>query len=112
MLKVKVKATKKEARELLGMKNEFKAGGKKMMGENPESRQPEDSNRGYTPGNDLGEASIALPAVEQANGFPVVKPVASQVPDGYPEQARRKNNASRDMRCLLGRQKASNIVTE
>lgn len=80
---------------------------RKLMGENPESRQKEDSNKG--PASDIASAvkqTTTVPTSPEARvveGFDTVQPVNRTRPVGSVEAARQRNNRTRDMRTNLGR---------
>jgi len=122
--KVKIKATGKDAINLMDMKGEFRHGpykpttdvaalngdgstGGKMMDENPESRQAEDMHKSED--SDITskvEKTTTVPTSPEARpvqGYDTVKPVNRAMPADFPERARRANNQARDMRTNLGR---------
>ena len=79
----------------------------KIMKENPESRQKENSNKG--PDSDIAKKptpTAGVPTSPEAHvesGFDIVKTVSRTLPADCPEKARQKNNAARDARTNLGR---------
>lgn len=88
---------------------------KELMGENPKSRQAE--------GKDKGEKSqitktvketktVPTPEAAAVKGFDTVKQFDRSLKADAPEEARKKNNQSRDSRTNLGRTIASVPVLE
>ena len=79
----------------------------KLMKENPASRQKEGANKTET--TDITKPvkkSLNVPTTPEAvslQGFDTVAPVNRALPADAPEEARKKNNASRDARTNLGR---------
>lgn len=112
-MSLKIKAKGEDARELMDMKASFKAGGKPMMKENPASRNAEGDNGGPEHAKDYMDSQPSNVMEENVQqGYTIVKPVNSVMPEHYPESARRKNNQARDQRTNLGRGKAGIVEVE
>ena len=112
-LKTKIKATGKDAKELLGLKAE-RAGtrGAELMKENPASRQAEGKNKSEV--SDITKVVakttvVPTPEADPVQGFDVVKEVNRTLPADSPEAARRRSNKSRDLRTNLGKDFWTNV---
>lgn len=87
-----------------------------LMKENPQSRQAEDSNKGAS--SEISrktKPTTQVPTSPEARaeqGYDVVTEVNRDLPADSPEQARKKNNASRDARTNLGRTIPSTVVSK
>ena len=79
----------------------------KLMKSNPASRQKEGANKTET--SDITKPitkSLSVPTTPEAvsvQGFDTVQQFDRSLPKDSPEEARKKNNASRDARTNLGR---------
>ena len=119
---LKIKARGSDARKLLDLHEDKPAQeglvpGREVMGENPESRQAEGSNKNEN--SDITKKVKPTlkvmangPEVRDVKGFSCVTPVDRALPSDSPEEARKRNNASRDARCQLGRLIPSNPIVK
>ena len=106
--KIKIKASGKDAKDLLGLKAE-RAGthGAELMKENPASRQAEGKNKSEV--SDITKVVAkttkvnTTPEANAVQGYDVIGPVNRERKADSPEEARKKNNAARDKRVNLGK---------
>lgn len=86
----------------------------KLMKNNPESRQKEATNKG--PESDISKTvkktlGVPTPEAEPVGGYDLIKAVNRERASDSPEEARQKNNRTRDQRSNLGRSYPGNITT-
>lgn len=116
MLKVKIKATNSDAKQLLmGEEPAKKVGGVEQLKENPKSRQAENTNKSEN--SDITKVvaktlSLPEPEANVVQGYDTPRTINRERKADSPEAARQRWNRARDMRTNLGVGKTSIVEVE